>query len=110
MTAAGETVDVTVPVNRTLLSPSGELTPIGLVIAEHVDKIAFFEPSVTVLEKEVLPSALRFTLRLAASASKPLDEIVAGFKIGCFKIAREYGLVTPGDATPLFPNNEGNKP
>lgn len=78
------------------------LTALGLVISEHVDKIAFFEPSVTVLSKEVGGDSVRFVLRRANAAGKSMDDIVRGFKIGCFKIAREYGLVDVQDAKPIF--------
>ena len=78
------------------------LSPLGLVVSEHVDKIGFFEPGVEVLGKEMLPDRVRFTVRLAEERSKPLEEIVRGYRIGCFKIAREYRLVTPADPRPIF--------
>jgi len=77
-------------------------TALGLVVGEHVDKIGFFERSVEVVEKEVLPDRLRFTLRLSDETAKPVSEIVRGFKIGCFRIAREYGLVSAEDDLPIF--------
>lgn len=78
------------------------LTALGLVVSEHVDKVAFFEPSVTVLSKEVGGHSVRFVLRRAKAAGKSIDDIVRGFKIGCFKIAREYGLVDARNAKPIF--------
>ena len=41
------------------------LSPLGLVVSEHADKIGFFEPVVEVLEKEVLPDRIRIVLRVA---------------------------------------------
>lgn len=78
------------------------LSPLGLVVSEHVDKIGFFEPGVEVLDKEVLPDRIRIVLRVAENMAKPLEEIVRGYRIGCFRIAREYGLVTPDDPSPVF--------
>ena len=78
------------------------LSPLGLVVSEHVDKIGFFEPGVEVLGKEILPDRVRFTLRLGDACGKSLEEIVRGYRIGCFKIAREYRLVTPADPRPIF--------
>lgn len=78
------------------------LSPLGLVVSEHVDKIGFFEPGIEVLGKEILPDCVRFTVRLPEKRSKPLEEIVRGYRIGCFKIAREYRLVTPADPRPIF--------
>ena len=78
------------------------LTPLGLVVSEHIDKIGFFEPSVRVRDKEIAPDRVTFTLLCADTLAKPLEEIVRGFRIGCFRIAREYGLVSPEDPTPIF--------
>ena len=78
------------------------LSPLGLVVSEHVDKIGFFEPGVEVLDKEVLPDRIRFALRIGDDAGKSVEEIVRGYKIGCFKIAREYKLITPADPQPIF--------
>lgn len=78
------------------------LSPLGLVVSEHVDKIGFFEPGVEVLDKEVLPDRICFTLRIGEDAGKSVEEIVRGYKIGCFKIAREYKLITPADPQPIF--------
>lgn len=78
------------------------LSPLGLVVSEHADKIGFFEPAVEVLDKEVLPDRIRIVLRVADGLTKPLEEIVRGYRIGCFKIAREYGLITPTDPSPIF--------
>lgn len=100
MTDEGERIEI---VLRTRLSLGEEteegfrFSPLGLVVAEHVDKIAFFEPSVSVLEKEVRPDRIRFTLLRRGDAQKPLDEIIRGYRIGCFRIAREYHLIAPGD-------------
>ena len=41
------------------------LSPLGLVVSEHVDKIGCFEPAVEVLDKEVLPDRIRIVLRVA---------------------------------------------
>lgn len=81
-------------------------TPLGLVVGEHVDKIGYFERAVEVVEKEILPDRLRFTLRLSDEATKPVSEIVRGFKVGCFRIAREYGLVSKEDDLPIFAPND----
>jgi len=78
------------------------LSPLGLVVSEHADKIGFFEPAVEILDKEVLPDRIRIVVRVADGPTKPLEEIVRGYRIGCFKIAREYGLVTPTDSSPIF--------
>ena len=78
------------------------LSPLGLVVSEHVDKIGFFEPGVEVLDKEILPDRVRFTLRMGNDGGKSVEEIVRGYKIGCFKIAREYKLITPADPRPIF--------
>lgn len=78
------------------------LSPLGLVVSEHVDKIGFFEPGVEVLDKEILPDRIRFTLRIGDDVGKSVEEIVRGYKIGCFKIAREYKLITPADPRPIF--------
>lgn len=40
------------------------LSPLGLVVSEHVDKIGFFEPGVEVRDKEILPDRIRFKLRM----------------------------------------------
>lgn len=80
--------------------PLPSLTPVGLVVSEHVDKLAFLEPGVTVVAKTVRERELEFVLDRGPVA-KPLAEIVRGFRIGCFKIAREYRLVAPGEP-PLF--------
>ena len=81
--------------------PVPALTPIGLVVSEHVDKLAFLEPGVAVIAKTVRERELEFVLDLGSATSKPLEEIVRGFRIGCFRIAREYHLVSPGEP-PLF--------
>lgn len=78
------------------------LSPLGLVASEHVDKIGFFEPGVEVRDKEILPDRIRFTLRMGNDGGKSVEEIVRGYKIGCFKIAREYKLITPADPRPIF--------
>lgn len=78
------------------------LTPLGLVISEHIDKISFFEPALTVLDKTVEPDRVSFVLRCREPLAKPLDEIIRGFRIGCFHIAREYHLVSPEDPSPIF--------
>ena len=78
------------------------LSPLGLVVSEHVDKIGFFEPGVEVRDKEILPDRIRFTLRMGNDGGKSVEEIVRGYKIGCFKIAREYKLITPADPRPIF--------
>ena len=78
------------------------LSPLGLVVSEHIDKIGFFEPGVEVLGKEILPDRVRFALRLGDACGKSLEEIVRGYRIGCFRIAREYRLVTPSDPCPIF--------
>lgn len=78
------------------------LSPLGLVVSEHVDKIGFFELGVEVLDKEILPDRIRFTLRIGDDAGKSVEEIVRGYKIGCFKIAREYKLITTTDPRPIF--------
>lgn len=78
------------------------LTPLGLVVSEHVDKIGFLEPAVEVVGKEILPDRVRFTLRLGDACGKSVEEIVRGYRIGCFKIAREYRLITPADPSPIF--------
>ena len=101
------TVQITLRANRALgtAAEAGALlalTPLGLVVSEHVDKLGFFEPSVTVCDKTVLPDRLIFTLRLDDTVQKTLDEIVRGFRIGCFRIAREYKLISPADPTPIF--------
>lgn len=36
------------------------------------------------------------------TGGKSVEEIVRGYKIGCFKIAREYKLITPTDSRPIF--------
>lgn len=77
-------------------------TALGLVVSEHVDKIGFFESALEVVEKEILPDAIRFVVRVEGELAKPLEEIVRGYRIGCFKIAREYRLIDPGDPRPLF--------
>lgn len=85
------------------MAPDGfRFSPLGLVVAEHVDKIAFFEPAVTVVDKEVQPDAIRFTLRIIEPLQKPLEEILRGYRIGCFRIAREYRLIRSDDSTPIF--------
>lgn len=101
------TVQITLRANRALGTASDSdalltLTPLGLVISEHIDKISFFEPAITVCDKTVLPDRLVFTLRLDDTVQKTLDEIVRGFRIGCFRIAREYKLISPADPTPIF--------
>lgn len=101
------TVQITLHANRTLgtASESGalpELTPLGLVISEHIDKIGFFEPAVTVCDKTIAPDAVTFVLRCDEALAKPLEDVVRGFRIGCFRIAREYKLITPDDPTSIF--------
>jgi len=80
----------------------GVLTALGLVVSEHVDKLALFEPAVRVLKKNVTEDAVSFTLDIAENCPKSLDEIVRGYRIGCFRIAREYRLVSPDDPMPIF--------
>lgn len=95
---------IRVKANRPLTVGAGELprlTPLGLVVAEHVDKLAFMEPGVTVVSKAVRDRELEFTLELAPNCQKAVTEIVRGFKMGCFKIAREYRLIAPGEP-PIF--------
>lgn len=84
--------------------PGGIMRPtaLGMVVGEHVDKIGFFEPGVEILWKEVEADGIRFALKRKGAAGTSLDEIVRGFKIGCFKIAREYGLIRAGDDMPIF--------
>lgn len=85
------------------MTPDGfRFSPLGLVVAEHIDKIAFFEPGLSVIDKEIQPDALRFALRITGSLQKPLEEILRGYRIGCFRIAREYHLIRPDDSTPIF--------
>ena len=94
---------VVLKTNRKLTEGDGplpSLTPIGLVVSEHVDKLAYLEPGVTVLAKTVREQELEFVLDRGPVA-KPLAEIIRGFRIGCFKIAREYRIVSPGEP-PLF--------
>lgn len=96
----GERIEIVLRTRPSLGEETAEgfrFSPLGLVVAEHVDKIAFFEPSVSVLEKEVRPDRIRFTLLRRSDAQKPLDEIIRGYRIGCFRIAREYHLIAPGD-------------
>jgi len=45
---------------------------------------------------------VRFVLRCRDGMRKSVEEIVRGFRIGCFKVAREYGLVRPQDKMPIF--------
>lgn len=104
------TVQITLRTNRPLAAAPDparpeallSLTPLGLVVGEHVDKLGFFEPALTVLDKTLAPDRVTFTLCCADTLAKPLDEIVRGFRIGCFRIAREYRLVSPADPTPVF--------
>ena len=85
------------------MTPDGfRFSPLGLVVAEHVDKIGFFEPALAVIDKEVQPDAIRFTLRIIGALHKPLEEILRGYRIGCFRIAREYHLIRPDDPAPIF--------
>lgn len=102
-------IDIEIPANGDLFGSYEAatvagiaLSPLGLVVSEHVDKIGFFEPSVEVVAKEILPNSVRFTLRLADGCGKSIEDIVRGYKIGCFKIAREYKLITPADPGPIF--------
>ena len=83
--------------------------PLALVVGEHVDKLPLFEPGLRVLDKEVTPDEVRFVLETNRAdrnvrfpGGKSLEEIVRGYKIGCFKIAREYRLISKEDAMPLF--------
>lgn len=62
-----------------------------------------------ILEVEIpAGGADRFGSREGASeagiALSPLGLVVSEHadKIGCFKIAREYGLITPTDPSPIF--------
>ena len=77
-------------------------TALGLVVSEHVDKIGFFEPALEVVEKDLQPDRIRFVVRVVGEMRKPLEEIVRGYRIGCFKIAREYHLIDQQDPRPLF--------
>ncbi len=95
------TVEIVLESGRAFVEDD-RLSPIGLVVSEHVDKIALMEPGVEVVEKEVFPSRIRFVLRLSPTVAKPVEEIARGYRIGCFRIAREYRLVTPGDPRPIF--------
>ena len=100
MIGDGERIEIVLRARRSLGEETAEgfrFSPLGLVVAEHVDKIAFFEPSISVLEKEVHPDRIHFTLLRHGDFPKPLDEIIRGYRIGCFRIAREYNLITPGD-------------
>ena len=74
--------------------------PLALVVGEHIDKLPLFEPGLRVLDKEVTPEEVRFVVE--GKLNKSLMEIVRGYKIGCFKIAREYKLISKEDAVPLF--------
>ena len=85
-------------------------TALGLVVSEHVDKIGFFEPALEVVEKDLQPDRIRFVVRFAGELTKPLEEVVRGYKIGCFKIAREYRLISPIDPQPLFDAGFASRP
>lgn len=87
---------------RAWIAEDGRPTPLGLIVSEHVDKIGFFEPTVAVVEKELLPDRIRFVLRHDEQMHQRLDEIVRGYRIGCFRIAREYNIVSPADSNPIF--------
>ncbi len=78
------------------------LSSLGLIVSEHVDKLAFLEPGVRVLGKEVRATELRFTLAVGASVTKSPDEIIRGYKIGCFRIAREYQLLSSTHREHIF--------
>ncbi len=78
------------------------LSPLGLIVSEHVDKLAFLEPGVRVVGKEVTATELRFTLAPGASVTKLLDEIIRGYKIGCFRIAWEYQLLSSAHSEHIF--------
>ena len=59
------TVQITLRANRTLGTASDSdalltLTPLGLVISEHIDKISFFEPAIAVCDKTITPDAVTF--------------------------------------------------
>ncbi len=99
--ARGITVEIVLESGRAFVEDD-RLSPIGLVVAEHADKIALMEPGVEVVEKEVFPDKIRFVLRLSDAVVKQVEEIVRGYKIGCFRIAREYRLVSPDDSRPIF--------
>ena len=101
------TVQITLRANRTLGTASDSdavltLTPLGLVISEHIDKISFFEPAIAVCDKTITPDAVTFVLRCDEALAKSLEEVVRGFRIGCFHIAREYKLVSTDDPAPIF--------
>lgn len=97
---------VTVRSGGPRFAEGGALTPLGMVVSEHIDKLALFEPKVRVVEKCVTEDAVSFTLDIAEGGPKSLDEIVRGYRIGCFRIAREYGLIAPDDPTPIFSQSE----
>ena len=75
---------------------------LALVIGEHVDKLSFYEPNLTVVEKEVTLESVRFLFMVDGKLTKTIEEIIRGYKIGVFKIAREYGLVSKSDREPIF--------
>ncbi len=95
-------VEITLHTTGRKFMADGVLTPLGLVVSEHIDKLAFLEPGVQIVSKEVTERALRFSLRLSDSVAKSLDEIIYGYKIGCFRRAREYNLISPKDPTSIF--------
>lgn len=101
------TVQITLHVNRVLGTAAESdallaLTPLGLVVSEHIDKISFFEPAITVCDKTITPDTVTFVLRCADTLEKSLEEVVRGFRIGCFHIAREYKLISTDDPAPIF--------
>ncbi len=98
----GENVTVDLTTNRVLTEADGSLTPLGLVVCEHIDKIPLFEPGVVVRGKEVRGTAVRFALTLPPGFAKPFALLVKGYKIGCFKIAREYRLLRKEENLPIF--------
>jgi len=54
----------------------------------------------------VTDDAVTLTLDMDEGCAKSLNEIVRGYRIGCFRIAREYGLVAPDDPTRIFSESE----
>jgi len=73
----GVTRTVTLRSGGPQFAEGGVLTALGLVVSEHVDKLALFEPAVRVLEKNVTEDAVSFTLDIAENCPKSLDFLVS---------------------------------
>lgn len=66
-----------------------ELSPLGRRVLECWLAIARFHPECKVLAEQVMPEHFHGIIRVVERLSKPLGNVINGFKVGCNRAARE---------------------